>query len=513
MSASAPSASVAQEKCTKDSSWAWLGELASIDLRALAFLRISVAVILLVDLAFRARDLNAFYTDNGILPREGRMNLAIHYCEPWWMSLHMLSGSFAWAAFLAVIAALAAIALLLGWHTKTALVISWLMLYSIQARFPMLLQGGDVLLRCTLVWMMFLPVDRKWSLAGKTLAPSESNIIASVATLGLLIQLGSMYFFSALLKTSPMWTADFSATYYALSIDHFTKPLGYAALAYPGLLACLTFAAIVLEFCGPLLMLEPVGRRLWRWLVPLSFIGFHLGLFLCMDLGTFPWICIACWTAFLPSYFWDRVEHILSRCQVLPRRVRALEVNTRPTWFGSPAGHAAAAFLLLFVIALNSAKLRHPYAQVGAFPVCHVGRVTGLEQYWNMFAPGPYAYGSWVRIEGVLPSGETVNLYQPEKPLADMKPSNVSSSYPTQYWRRCFVMGYEVREKPHLEGLLRYLTREWNRSHTQSEQIARARFVLMKTATPAPSELANANPPVRDVLCELAFPTQGLASK
>lgn len=497
----------------KNSNWAWLSEIASIDLRALAFLRIGVAAILLVDLAYRARDLNALYTDNGILPRAGRMNLAIHYCEPWWMSLHMVNGSTIWAASLAIIASLAAIALLVGWRTKTSLVVSWLLLYSIQARFPMLLQGGDVLLRCTLVWMFFLPIDHKWSLTRATSGGPKCNAIASVAVLGLLIQLGSMYFFSALLKTSPMWTSDFSATYYALNIDHFTKPLGYSLLAYPGMLACLTCAAIVLEFCGPLLMLEPIGRRVWRWLVPLSFVGFHFGLFLSMDLGTFPWICILCWTAFLPSRFWDGFENNLSRCKVIARRVRSIEEGAQPTWFGAPAAHSAAAFLLLFVIALNSAKLRHPYAQVGAFPVCHIGRLTGLEQYWNMFAPGPYTYGSWVRIEGVLPSGETVNLYEPEKSLADVKPGNVSASYPTQYWRRCFVMGYEVREKPHLEGLLRYLTREWNRSHSSSEQVTGARFVLMKTATPAPSEFANTNPAVRDVLCELAFPAQGLASQ
>lgn len=512
------SASANTQAHSQVSRWKWVYELASIDLRALAFLRIGVASILLVDLAYRARDLGAFYTDGGILPRAGRMNLAIQFCEPWWMSLHMLSGSLVWASLLAIVAAAAAVALLLGWRTKIALAVSWLLLYSIQARFPMLLQGGDVLLRCALVWMFFLPIDKKWSLRRPAASDVGASTISSIAVLGLIVQVGSMYFFSALLKTSPMWVGDFSATYYALHIDHFTTPLGYALAEYPSLLALLTFAAIVLEFCGPLLMLEPVGRRIWRWLIPLSFIGFHLGLYFCMDLGTFPWICIVCWAALLPSPIWDRIDFAITKWGKAPSVNPARQATLSP-WNGSAAGNAIAGFLLLYVLSLNTAKLRHPYAEVGAFPIRHIGRLTGLEQYWNMFAPGPYPYGSWVRVEGMLPSGELVNLYDPARRLADQKPQNVSDAYPTQYWRRCFVMGCEVRERPHLEGLLKYLASRWNRDHGPSSHIIRARFVFMKTPTPPPgkqkndqADVADANQVQPEVLCELDFSAAALAS-
>ena len=503
----------ANQGSKKPAVWSWIAEIAAIDLRALAALRIGVAVVLLVDLAYRARDLGAFYTDDGILPRDGRMNLAIRYCEPWWMSLHMLNGSLAWAIALACIAAAAAVALLIGWRTKWALAVSWLLLYSIQARFPMLLQGGDVLLRCTLVWMFFLPVDAKWSLASRTAsnvgAITGLSSVACIGGIGLLAQIGAMYFFSALLKTSPMWLQDFSATYYALNIDHFTKPLGYALVGFPLLLKVVTAAAIVLEFIGPLLMFEPIGRRIWRWLIPTSFIGFHLGLYLCLDLGTFPWICILIWTTFLPKHFWDRIEAAVS--QLIYRDHNQNSQPAALSWAGSLAGNAIAACLLLYMLALNTAKLTHPYAQVGGLPLQHLGRVTGLEQYWNMFAPGPYRYGSWLRVEGILASGELVNLYDPQSPLPDSKPSNVSAGYPTQYWRRCFVIGYEVREKPHLEGLLRYLTKQWNRQHKESEKVVHARLVLIKT--PTPSVPRTQTEPIQEVLCEMVFPGKAIAAQ
>jgi hypothetical protein len=488
--------------------WKWLNDLAAIDLRALAVLRIGVALILLVDLVGRAWDLGAFYTDDGILPRAGRVDLAIRYCEPWWMSLHMLSGSWLWSAFLACLAGAAAIALLVGWRTKTTLVISWLLLYSIQARFPMLLQGGDVLLRCSLVWMFFLPIDGRWSLNSRKATPTNSTSASSIGGLGLLAQLGSMYFFSALLKTSPMWTSDFSATYYALNIDHFTRPLGYALAEYPRLLQGLTASAIVLEFTGPLLMFEPVGRKIWRWLIPVSFIGFHLGLFVCMELGTFPWVCIVCWMTFLPTGFWDRIERI--GCEIARLKPIATGRIEGSAWYGGAASNAIAGFLLLYVLALNTAKLKHPYSQVGSFPIYYVGHLTGLEQYWNMFAPGPYAYGSWIRVEGVLPSGGLVNLYESTRPLSNAKPLNVSALYPTQYWRRCFVMGYEVREKPHLEGLLRYLARKWNDSHSTSDQIVAARFVFIATPTPPPGAIL-CLPSKREVLCEITIAPPAIA--
>ena len=49
-------------------------ELFGVDLRSLALLRVSLAIIVLLDLAYRANDLKAHYTDLGILPRSALMS-------------------------------------------------------------------------------------------------------------------------------------------------------------------------------------------------------------------------------------------------------------------------------------------------------------------------------------------------------------------------------------------------------------------------------------------------------
>ena len=64
-------------------------EVFGIDLRTLALFRVGLAVLLLADLALRARDLSAHYTDAGILPRAEALNVLSSGA----FSLHLLNGT------------------------------------------------------------------------------------------------------------------------------------------------------------------------------------------------------------------------------------------------------------------------------------------------------------------------------------------------------------------------------------------------------------------------------------
>ena len=63
------------------------------DLRALAVLRIGLGVAVLVDLAVRAGDLHAFYTDAGVLSRSDALAL-FGWLHAWPLCVHMAGGSF-----------------------------------------------------------------------------------------------------------------------------------------------------------------------------------------------------------------------------------------------------------------------------------------------------------------------------------------------------------------------------------------------------------------------------------
>ena len=465
----------------------------ALDVRGLAFLRIGFAAILLWDLSVRWTALETHYTDSGVLPRAARMSLAWDYNEPWWVSLHMLSGSTWWQAALFVLAAIAGALLLVGYQTRWMTVASWLLLLSLHGRNPLLLQGGDVLLRCLLFWAMFVPLSARWSVDAwlanrgtpRRTFPTE---IATAGTAAIIVQLACMYLFSALLKTGPSWRGDFSATYYALSVDHYTAPLGYELLRYPRLLAILTGSSWLLEWCGPLLLMAPIGRSWIRSLVPLTMIGFHVGLALTMTLGTFPWICVVAWTALLPPPVWD----------FLTRRpgLRGAGVSTGEL---HSLTSAVVVLLLAGVVVLNVKRLRDPAATIG--PTHAILKAAGLSQYWNMFAPGPYEYGGWLRIEGETARGALVNLYQPKGPLPDSRPPLVSAMYSTQHWRRCCVTLWEYSDPPYRQSVLRYYVNRWNNSHPPDERLATARLVQMIEPTPPPG--CEESPPAeRRVLAE-----------
>src|SRR5262245_25750688 len=90
------------------------------DLRSLAALRIALGLLLLAGLALRLPEFYAHYTDAGAWPIA-----AARQDAPQAWSLYFFHGSATYAGVLFSISALAAGALLLGWFTRTATIVSW----------------------------------------------------------------------------------------------------------------------------------------------------------------------------------------------------------------------------------------------------------------------------------------------------------------------------------------------------------------------------------------------------
>ncbi len=115
-----------------------LKELFAVDLRAIALLRISIALILLIQLWDRARVLKALYSDEGLFLRI----LAIRLAGPSDWSLYLSNGSISGTAILFGIAALFGLCLLVGYHSRTAAFFSYLFNVSLQNRNVFIPNGG-----------------------------------------------------------------------------------------------------------------------------------------------------------------------------------------------------------------------------------------------------------------------------------------------------------------------------------------------------------------------------------
>jgi len=300
--------------------------LFGVDLRTLALFRVSLGVFLLTDLVLRARDLTAHYTDAGIMPRWVQ---ADHLLASSW-SLHLANGSAVFQGILFALAALCAFGLLIGWRTRLMTILSWLLLISVQNRNTYILSGEDNLALMMLFWAMFLPLGARYSVDAALSRSSRwaHNAYCSIATAALLAQGMSMYFFSAVLKTHPIWVPDGTAVYYALQLDYLVTPFSLWFRQFEGLMTGLTYYVYVLELIGPVLIFSPIFHKALRPLLMLAFMTMHLAFFFYLEIGLFPFISIIMNLTFLPGWIWDALEARLHRGSASKMTI----------WFDGPCG-------------------------------------------------------------------------------------------------------------------------------------------------------------------------------
>lgn len=469
-----------------------LSELFALDLRSLGLFRIGIALILLYDLLLRSFELSFFYTDLGATPREVLWHSPFPMGIVWWISPHMVSGSFAWQAFLFILSALFGVALLLGYRTSWAVAISWFLLMGSQARQPMILQGNDVLLRCALFWSIFVPLGARFSLdsLSKNVITYHSNRILSLGTAAIILQLSLVYFNAGIPKVSYEWRGDFNALYYVLNMDYFTNPFGYWLLQYPAILVLLTKATLLLEVSVPFLLLMPLGNAYLRLILFAIMVGFHLGIYLCMDVGLFSFMCIAYWLVVLPGLFWDKLTAVIpwkflgSITEVTGTEAHGPEV------LSTPGPRWLIPCLLIFVMVMNYQRyLNPPMVSDEASIVDTVGRITGLDQYWAMFSPGVLKDGLKIWAEGTKADGSKVNLFNPNQDNRQSDRRMIWGKEDSYARKRFLIWGlYEFPRDPFSKAFLKMMFEQWNQTHKAEDQIVSAQIVSLKTQTAPPYE-------------------------
>ncbi|MEX3011538.1 HTTM domain-containing protein [Hoeflea sp. TYP-13] len=285
-----------------------------IDLRTLALFRILLGLYLLADICLRLRDLTAHYSDAGIMPRMAQLN----HLSAGAVSLHLANGSALFQAGLFAMAALAATCLIIGYRTRVATVASWILLLSVQNRNTFILSGEDNLAVLLTFWAMFLPLGARYSVDAvldRNLDTTDNRYF-SIATMALLVQGMSMYFFSALLKSDARWIPDGTAVYYALNLEYMATPFGLWFRQFEPLMQGLTYYVYFLELVGPFLIFSPIFHRTLRTALMVAFMTMHIGFWAYLEIGLFPVISIIMNLTFLPSWVWDRADGWLARRRV-----------------------------------------------------------------------------------------------------------------------------------------------------------------------------------------------------
>lgn len=503
----------------------------AVDARSLALFRIAVGVVAFFDLVLRHKHADIFYADSGVLPRADAMRTMAEF--RW--SLLMANGSSEFVTLIFGAGLLAAIAMILGWKTRIATILLWVILVSIQSRNSHLNSGADTLIRVTLLWAMLLPLGSTWSL-DRILSKSETSqplphrsTIASIATFGLILQLACVYFFTATLKSSPSWREDGTALYLSLGARDVTNSLGNWVFQHAPavLLQAGTFGTMLLEFGVPILLLLPL-RSGWLRLVGVGLIvALHLGIGATMAVGLFPAISIAAALGVLPSAFWElnwaRFPGFKS-IQNQMQRLKKIDEGNPPTFTG-PA--LAAPGSTQAIVGAVRSEYRSPHSlhfasgigwgsldlgkavtniiasimvvvmlcwnvqTVSAYrapqPVRDIALASGIYQEWSMFTPGPQRVSIWYMALGELESGEYVDVLRPiyvgDLSLRTTVEWNQSDGLAIEdkYWRKYFssIRGKNT-EKQRFAG---YICRAWNAENQGENRLQTVYFTRGTSAT------------------------------
>ncbi len=464
----------------------------TLDLKALALMRIGMGIVVILDLCIRFSDIKAHYSDQGLLPLDLLFKRA---WDPWNISIHVISGLWQVQAILFAIACFFALLLIFGYRTQLVSSITWFLLLSLQNRNPLILQGGDELLRMVLFWGIFLPWGKYYSLDRITSAVKTAETSwFGIAGIGYILQIASVYFFSALLKKpSPEWTSEGTAIYYALSLDQMVFPIGKLIYPHFTFLKYLTFFVFYLEFLTPVLFFVPVFNPFFKALAIILLFGLHLGIACTLFVGLFFIIGIITLIGLFPSAWTKKIDEEIP----LLKWVISIIGNKMVYWFNktmpiktnsksTSETESSLIITLLSAVIIYSLVWNWQTTVFADFKIKGsprgIGQLLGINQNWGMFAPNVFKDDGWYIFEAKAKNNLLIDIGMNGEPVNYNKPVSIVSLFKNDRWRKysenlLFVNNCDIR--PYY---CNFLIKEWNQEHLENP-ISELKVVYMKEVT------------------------------
>ncbi len=444
-----------------------LQKLFGIDPRSLAAFRIGLALVMLAELASRARTLGAHYTRDGVMPADvlrEMTNVPL-------LSLHLLGDSWGFQAGLFLLSGLFGLMMLVGWHTRWATVLCLALTYSLHVRNPLTVQHSDLMLYAMLLWAAFLPLGGFASIDVRRARTRQSTrVVFRVASVALVLQGVFVYLVAAVSKTQYASWQEGRALFTVLNKTGVARALGEHLLDFPDLLQVLTYAVLATELAIAPLALSPWYTARLRGLAILLAIALQAGIFVLLDLGLFQPIACVLVIPWLPAQFWERFTRFR-----LPR-ARAAERPGVRRWIGEAGAGALLTLVVLYnVLALFPSYPRPPAAIHAA------GIALRLDQSWRMFSNTDGSPQGWFIVAGRTADRRVFDILTGRPEVSSAPPSRAawSQAVPNSawmvYWRQIRAPRFAAL-KPHLAD---YFCRRWNGSAEPRSKIVQIEIVYM----------------------------------
>ncbi|MEG9225264.1 HTTM domain-containing protein [Aeromicrobium sp. Sec7.5] len=298
----------------------------------LAATRMTLAVTILLQLAVGFADRQYIWGVGHRWAEPFHERQAVLTWVPW------LPAGPAWVTDLALLASvMAGVALLLGWHTRTACIATFLLWAVMIDASPILRSGAEDVVRLVLFYLCFSDSGAAASLDARRRRRRDSRVRAewftillnNVAVVLIAHQIVMIYVGSALWKfDGPAWI-DGTAVYFPLQVNQYSPWLDELGWLYEWspFVHAATWSAMAIQLAFPLLLLDRRTRVLGFVLVT----GTHIGIGVLMGLMYFSLAMIAADAVLISDTTWRRATEVVRRRGTRPDRV---EVSGEPRNFG-----------------------------------------------------------------------------------------------------------------------------------------------------------------------------------
>jgi hypothetical protein len=293
----------------------------------LGLFRIAYGVVLTAWTISLLPDATSFFSADGVLPETS--------LDGWRWSLLALDDSRPAVLALMGVLLVAAVCVTVGYHTRLATVVSFLLLVSLRWRNIWVMNGGDSLLRHMGFFLMLAPAGAALSIdrwrnardafwAHPLRAPWAQRLIQ--------IQISVVYLFTVWLKAQGDRWASGTAVSDSLRVDDLVRfELPWVVTDSLLVANLLTYGTLAVELALAVLIWN---RRARPYVIALG-VALHLFIELTMSLGFFSFVMIVGYVAFVPedaaTRFVEEVRVRLQRSRWAPLRGFAVAPKARKT--------------------------------------------------------------------------------------------------------------------------------------------------------------------------------------
>ena len=342
-----------------------------VDLRLLGIFRFSLGLICFIDICRRFKYIEIFYSNYGVAPNFFMSEMSSKYSVKAFTLLSSLGTVNEVTAFF-YIGAVFAFFLMIGYKTKLSHIITIITILSIHNRLIILENGGDMVLNSLLIWSVFMPLGKRFSMDRllyslrsfkddnpdslnnkEVTLKNEPNYYWGLAYFASLLQLSIIYFFNYINKSGSIWEEG-SSLYYFYKLDTFLTPVGNFVNEFSlmplWLSKFLTSLTLHLEMLVPFLILMPFFSIWTRRFSFITMAGFHIVVGVSLYIGMFSWIMVTALLLLFSARDIDLLRKLVKRmssgpytifydsdcgfCHQVARIIRRMDLFGHLTWAG-----------------------------------------------------------------------------------------------------------------------------------------------------------------------------------